>query len=293
MSAIHLLLPFASSILTVFGLLLLKRAQARDTSTWTTLIVVTWVTAIGFSALTLTGGTMQPAAMLWQPATVGTLFLAGLAFTFLGVKIGDVSIVTPIQGVKVLLVPAMALLVVDDVAGTRVWISSAIALCGIWFIQSTDNSVDRSKILISIGCALLAAISLTFFDLFIQRWAPAWGPGYFLPLAFACTALLSLGFLPVARTDGRSIRSQLSWPLLVGSLLMAVQAFGMTYTIARFGDATRVNIVYSLRGLWGVLLTWTLSKSLGLTAAAPSTALMLKRLAGAILIGISIVLALT
>jgi len=67
----------------------------------------------------------------------------------------------------------------------------------------------------------------------------------------------------------------------------------MTYTIARFGDATRVNIVYSLRGLWGVLLTWTLSKSLGLTTAAPSTTLMLKRLAGAILIGISIVLALT
>ena len=293
MSAIHLLLPFASSILTVFALLLLKRAQAREASTWTTLIVVTWVTAIGFSALTLIGGNMQPVSLFWQPITVGVLFLAGLAFTFLGVKIGDVSIVTPVQGIKVLLVPAMALLVVDDVAGTRIWISSAVALCGIWFIQSTDDTVDRSKIRISIGCALLAAVSLTFFDLFIQRWAPAWGPGYFLPIAFACTAFLSLGFLPVARPDGRSIRSQLSWPLLVGSLLMAVQAFGMTYTIARFGHATQVNIVYSLRGLWGVLLTWVLSKSLGLTTSTPSTALMFKRLAGAILIGISIALALT
>ena len=293
MPAIHLLLPFASSILTVFALLLLKRAQTYKTSTWTTLIVVTWITAVAFSALTLIGGTMQPVSLLWQPVAVGALFLAGLAFTFLGVKIGDVSIVTPVQGIKVLLVPAMALLIVDDVAGTRIWISSAIALCGIWFIQSTDNSVDQSKIRISIGCALLAAVSLTFFDLFIQRWAPAWGPGYFLPIAFACTAVFSLGFLPVARPDKRSIRSQLCWPLLVGALLMAVQAFGMTYTIARFGDATRVNIVYSLRGLWGVLLTWTLSKSLGLTTAAPSTPLMLKRLAGAILIGISIVLALT
>ncbi len=275
------------------GLLLLKRAQTLGTSTWTTLIVVTWITALAFSALTLIGGSMQPAALLWQPAAVGALFLAGLAFTFLGIEIGDVSVVTPVQGVKVLLVPAMALLIVDDVAGTRIWIAALVALGGIWFIQSTDGSVERSKVRISIGCALLAAVSLTFFDLFIQRWAPAWGAGYFLPLSFACTALLSLGFLPMARPGQQTIRSQICWPLIAGSLLMAVQAFGMTYTIARFGDATRANIVYSARGLWGVLLTWTLSRSLGLTPTAPSTTLMLKRLAGAILIGVSIVLALT
>jgi len=290
---IHLLLPFFSSILTVFGLLLLKRAQAQATSTWATLIVVTWLTAIAFTPLTLTGGTMQPLSQFWQPLSVGALFLAGLGFTFLGIKIGDVSIVTPVQGVKVLLVPAMALLIFNDVAGMQIWISAAIALAGILFIQSTDGEVDRARIRISILCALLAAVSLTFFDLFIQKWAPAWGgAGYFLPLSFGCTAVLSLGLLPFARPSQRTIRSQLCWPLIVGSLLMAVQAFGMTFTIATFGDATRVNIVYSLRGLWGVLLTWTLSRSLGLTATAPNSTLMLKRLAGAILIGVSIVLAL-
>ena len=292
MPVIHLLLPFCSSILIVIALLLLKRAQAQGTSTWTILIVVTWTTAVAFLALTLTGSTTQPASMLWQPAIVGTLFLAGLALTFLGVEIGDVSIVTPIQGVKVLLVPAMALLVIDDVAGTRVWISAVLALGGICFIQSTDESVDRSKVRISIGCALLAAISLTVFDLLIQKWASDWSPGYFLPLSFACTALLSLVFLPSTRSAGRTFRSQICWPLVAGSLLMALQIFGMTFTIAKFGDVTRVNIVYSLRGLWGVLLTWTLSKSLGLTTAVPNTTLMLKRLAGAILIGVSIILAL-
>jgi drug/metabolite transporter (DMT)-like permease len=282
----------ASSILTVLGLLLLKRAQAQGTSTWTTLIVVTWTTAVAFSALTLIGGTLQPLSLVWQPAIVGALFLAGLSFTFLGVQIGDVSIVTPVQGVKVLLVPALAVLVVGDVAGTRIWLAAAIAMGGIWFIQSTDDTLDRSKVRISIGCALLAAVSLTFFDLLIQKWAPAWGPGYFLPIAFASTALLSLGFLNLARPNRQSIRSQLCWPLVIGALLMAVQAFGMTYTIAQFGDATRVNIVYSLRGLWGVLLTWALAKSLGLSDTLPTSSVMLKRLAGAILIGVSIVLAL-
>ena len=282
----------ASSILTVLGLLLLKRAQAQGTSTWTTLIVVTWTTAVAFSALTLIGGTMQPLSLVWQPVIVGALFLAGLSFTFLGVEIGDVSIVTPVQGVKVLLVPALAVLVVGDVAGTRIWLAAAIAMGGIWLIQSTDDTLDRSKVRISIGCALLAAVSLSLFDLLIQKWAPAWGPGYFLPIAFASTALLSLGFLNLARPNRQSIRSQLCWPLVIGALLMAVQAFGMTYTIAQFGDATRVNIVYSLRGLWGVLLTWTLAKSLGLADTLPASSVMLKRLAGAILIGVSIALAL-
>ena len=282
----------ASSILTVLGLLLLKRAQAQGTSTWTTLIVVTWTTAVAFSALTLIGGTMQPLSLVWQPAIVGALFLAGLSFTFLGVQIGDVSIVTPVQGVKVLLVPALAVLVVGDVAETRIWLAAAIAMGGIWFIQSTDETLDRAKVRLSIGCALLAAVSLTLFDLLIQKWAPAWGPGYFLPIAFASTALLSLGFLNLARPNRQSIRSQLCWPLVIGALLMAVQAFGMTYTIAQFGDATRVNIVYSLRGLWGVLLTWTLAKSLGLSDTLPGSSVMLKRLAGAILIGVSIALAL-
>lgn len=282
----------ASSILTVLGLLLLKRAQAQGTSTWTTLIVVTWTTAVAFSALTLIGGTMQPLSLVWQPVIVGALFLAGLSFTFLGVEIGDVSIVTPVQGVKVLLVPALAVLVVGDVAGNRIWLAAAIAMGGIWLIQSTDDTLDRSKVRISIGCALLAAVSLSLFDLLIQKWAPAWGPGYFLPIAFASTALLSLGFLNLARPNRQSIRSQLCWPLVIGALLMAVQAFGMTYTIAQFGDATRVNIVYSLRGLWGVLLTWTLAKSLGLADTLPASSVMLKRLAGAILIGVSIALAL-
>ncbi len=293
MATIHLLLPLASSILTVVGLLFLKQAQARSTSTWTTLLAVAWVTGLCFLSLTALGGTMQPWMQLWQPASVGALFLIGLTFTFLGVRIGDVSIVTPVQGVKVLLVPAFAILITRDVAGQQVWLAAAVAVGGIWLIGANDDSVDRSRIRISIACALLAAVSLTFFDLLIQRWAPAWGPGYFLPIAFGSTAVLSLFLLPLASQPEHPIRSQLNMPLLLGSLLMAVQAFGMTFTIAKFGDATRVNIVYSLRGLWGVLLTWMLSKSLGLTADSPSTPLMLKRLAGAVLIGVSIVLALS
>ena len=64
----------------------------------------------------------------------------------------------------------------------------------------------------------------------------------------------------------------------------------MTFTVAKFGDATRVNIVYSLRGLWGVLLTWLL---LHLSSAGDtiSNRVMTMRLIGAVLIGVAVLVA--
>jgi hypothetical protein len=74
---------------------------------------------------------------------------------------------------------------------------------------------------------------------------------------------------------------------------MSIQAVGMTLTLGLFGDATRVNIVYSLRGLWGVLLTWIVAHHFEPRDMAPSHRVMSQRLAGAVLIGISVIIAVT
>ena len=58
-------------------------------------------------------------------------------------------------------------------------------------------------------------------------------------------------------------------------------------------DATRVNIVYSLRGLWGVLLTWLLARQVTAAGPVPSRRTMVMRLIGAALIGFSVILSVT
>lgn len=252
------------------------------------MIVVSWSCACVFPPLILLGGTMQPVSLLWQPAIIGTLFLAGQLFTFLAVERGDVSIAAPVLGVKVLIVPATAPFFVNETASPRVWIAAGIAVIGIGFVQARDRSIDRAKILASVGFALLAAVSMTLFDLLIQRWAPAWGAGYFLPVAFFFAAVFSLGFLKLGNRPRELREKNALRPLATGAVLMAVQAIGMTLTIGLFGDATRVNIVYSLRGLWGVLLTWLLAR--GLADSDTGHATMTMRLAGAILIGVSVVI---
>ena len=243
--------------------------------------------------LAFMGGTMQPVSQFWQPAIIGGLFLAGQLFTFLAVDRGDVSVAAPVLGVKVLIVPALAPFFVDDELSAKVWIAAAIAVIGIGFVQARDASIERSRILASVGFALLAACSMTLFDLLIQRWAPTWGAGYFLPVAFGFAAVFSLAFAGFADRPSDLKARGVIRPLAVGALLMSIQAIGMTVTLGLFGDATRVNIVYSLRGLWGVLLTWAVAQHLVGTGAAPGHRTMTMRLIGAVLIGVSVVISVT
>jgi drug/metabolite transporter (DMT)-like permease len=280
-------------VIVVFGLLALKRAQANGASTWTTMICVTWMCALIFPLLAFLGGEMQPVGLLWQPAIIGVLFMAGQGWTFLAVKLGDVSIAAPVQGIKVLIVPAIAMIIVRENMPGQVWFAAAIAMVGVVCVQTSDDKVDRSRILASVGFAALAALTMSVFDLLIQRWAPAWGAGYFLPLALGFAALFSVAFLPLADAPKRWFQSDLRGPLILGSVLMAVQAIGMTVTLAHWGDATRVNIVYSLRGLWGVLITWALLHQAPATSGRTSSRTMSMRLVGAILIGVAVVIAVT
>ena len=253
------------------------------------MILTAWSAAIIFTTLTLLGGTMQPATMLWQPAVIGALFLAGQFFMFMAVKLGDVSIAAPVLGLKVLIVPALGLLVINDKVTANIWIAAALAVLGVALVQSSDANVDRRKIMISVVFSLLGALTMTLFDLWIQTWAPAWGAGRFLPLTFGFAALFAVFFVPLADKPATLANKDLLKPLAIGVLLMSIQAIGMTFTLAKFGDATRVNIVYSLRGIWGVVFTWLLAKRLQVDATQPSHRIMFQRLIGALLIGVAVI----
>jgi steroid 5-alpha reductase family enzyme len=65
----------------------------------------------------------------------------------------------------------------------------------------------------------------------------------------------------------------------------------MCFCLAKFGDAPRINIVYALRGLWGVLLAWLLARTLGTNEATAGRTVMLRRLFGAILLTVAVLLA--
>jgi len=288
-SPIHLFLPLISSLFVIFALLYLQRAQSAGISAWTTLVGLNWACALVYPPLLLLGGEVHP-ELLYQPAIVGGLFLLGQFCVLLSIRWGDVSISAPVQGVKVLMVPALGALFLSAEISPTIWWSAARALVGIVLVQAKKGQGSRAQITASIAFAILAALCMSVFDLLLQQWAQAWGSGTFLPVSFTFAGLFAIPLIPWTDSPKRIRELKMTKVLLIGCLLMAVQSIGMTFTLAQFGDATRVNIVYSLRGLWGVLLTWLLAEQFGATAGMDNR-VMKMRLAGAVLLTIAVVVA--
>jgi drug/metabolite transporter (DMT)-like permease len=287
----HLLLPLIAGILLICGLLLLKQTASHGVSPWTTAFLSNHWSAASFATLWFFGGTMQPWHLFYQPLAIALLFIAGIGFTFTAVQVGDVSIATPVLGVKVVFVALLSMLVNDTGLPKPLWIGAILAAVGIGLIQWTGSGQHR-RILATIALAMSASVSFATFDILVQRWSPIWGAGRFLPITYAIVALCSWLWAPKVQWK-LIIDQRTRCPLLIGSMLVGAQAICIVLALALYGDAVRVNIVYALRGLWGVLFAWVAAHLWGYRASVDSTRnQMLVRLLGAITLTIAVVVAL-
>lgn len=287
----HLFLPLTASLLFVVGLIFVKRTTSAGINPWTVAFLSNLWAAVVFSGFWFVGGTGQPLSMIWQPAIIAFLYVAGLTFTFLAIERGDVSVATPVFGVKVLFVAGLVTIFGGTSLSTTIWLAAALAVAGIGLIQWTGPGGQHRQLILTILLALSAAMSFATFDLLVQKWAPSWGVGRFLPLIYWLVALFSLVYLP--RFQWFALRDpRLRKPLLAGACFVGLQAIFIVTTLSIFGDATRVNIVYATRGLWGVLFAWGVARIWGGAEAHVSSRIMLVRLAGAALLTMAVMLAL-
>lgn len=294
---VHLLFPLFSSVVFVLGMVLGKRAITAGASPWTsTFLANVWLAAI-WAAMGVWRGEWLPPSAWGQAALVGLAFVGGQMFSFLAFQHGDVSVATPIFGTKVVLVALILSIVGEEPVGARVWIGAVLASLGVAIMQrgaATHTTARRGgwRAIATVGLALLSATSLSLFDVGVQRWARQWGANAFLPAIFVAGGLLSCGFLPWCDRPSRVRGLGVGRPLLIGTFLIALQALSMSYSLGNYGDATRINIVYALRGLWAVGLAWWLARALGTSEADLPPSVLAWRLAGAILLTASVAIAL-
>jgi len=291
--SLHLLFPLLASLLFVCGLLLLKRATLAGANPWTVSLVANLWAATFFSAFwMLESHPIQP-SLLWQPALVAVFYITGQIGTFSAITHGDVSIAAPLFGVKVLLVAILATLLGGQQLPVAIWAAALLATAGIGLVQWTGHG-RHSRVWYTVGSALGASVSFSIFDVLIQRFCvgpdAGWSTGRFLPIMFWCVGLYSVVFLRGFQRE-KFGDPEIRRSLLIGGMLIALQALCIVFTLSAFGDAPRVNVVYSMRGIWGVLLAWATALIWGGSEADLTRRVMVTRLAGALLITISVVLA--
>lgn len=296
-----ILLPLASGLGYVAAVLLVKRASVHGVGLWRTAFVSNLAMGLCFAPLWLLGGREIDPALLWQPLLGGALFFAGQVFTFMALA-GDVSLATPVLGLKILFVAVASSLLVEEPVRAAWWLAALLGTAAIVLLQSTPREPSATPAGAApagqapgrtIAFAALAAASFAVTDVLVQRFTPTWGAGRFLPLMFGGLALLSFGLVPVFSAPLRSL-SPAAWRWLApGAILLALQAASMAYTLGTHGRATAANILYGTRGLWSVLAVGLLGAWLGTAGERRlPRAVFRRRLLGAGLLCAAVVLVL-
>lgn len=251
----YLLLPFAAAFVFALSTLFFKRAFQEGAGLMQAFVFNNVVVALVFQPLHATSGVPAGEASLWHPVIAGALFFVGQLCNFTALRIGDVSLVTPLIGTKVLFVPALAGLLFGEALRPGYGLAAILAVAGIFLMGATDLRPGKRMGATSL-LALGSGFSFALTDCLIQRWAPAFGSLRFIPWLFGTLGLLSLLTVP-ALDRGIARVPPGAWRWMLGAAaLTATQAVLITLSIGIWRDATGVNIVYSVRGLWGILLVW-------------------------------------
>jgi drug/metabolite transporter (DMT)-like permease len=252
---VSFLLPLGSAIVYVAGALLLKRAGELGVHVWQIAWRCNVTAAIAFTPLLLFGGTLRPIDQWWQPAVVALLFVLGQLFTFRSLRFGDVSVATPVLGVKIILVALFTTIVLRERLTSSLWIAAVLATVAIGLLQVTRGK-NHHHVGSTIVAAGMAALAYALFDVLVQKWSPAWGLGRFLPIMMGFVVLFSI--VPRVRFGRRETAATpeaMRW-LFGGAVCLGLQSVMFVSTIAMFGQAAVANVVYSTRGLWSVLAVW-------------------------------------
>jgi hypothetical protein len=198
-------------------------------------------------------------------------FVAGHLFNVAALRVGDVSVATPLLGVKVVFVALIARFAFGLPLSDSQLTATVLTSAGVLITGLTDFKPGRRTgwtTLLALGCAGSFAVT----DVLIQMWATEFGVLNFLSLLFGALALESilvlplLGFKARPETRHRSIFRQAAASLTapprawrwigLATALSAIQALLITGTIATWRDAAGVNVVYGTRGLWSLALVW-------------------------------------
>lgn len=295
-----LIAPLVSAVLYAFAAMTLKRATEQGGGAWRIGFVTNCVQAVLFAPIWLFADTAFSWAKvmpftwtnLLHAVIAGALFFVGQIFTFLALSRGDVSVVTPVLGTKVVLVAGFTVFILHTgISGAWWWaaglsVVATVLLGGGSRVKTSELTFKRSLLY-----GFIAATMYALTDVLAQRWSPQWGFCHFAPVMFLTVALLSFGFVPFSSGPLRELPA-VTWRwLLAGAVLLSAQAIGIAFAIMTYGEATLINILYTSRGIWTIVLVWICGPWFGNTERSHGTSVMVRRLVGSGLILIAVKLA--
>ncbi|MGC9450736.1 MAG: EamA family transporter [Oceanipulchritudo sp.] len=234
-----------------------------------------------------------PAGLLWAPALAGLSAFLGSLFQTLALKIGDVSVATPLLGAKVLFVALFSTLILGNILPLSWWLGAVLAGAGVFFLGQGPGVTDAPRRLgLTIFLSILSVAAFGLMDICVAGWGEAFGFRRFVAFQQIVTFALSLSLIPFFQGPLFGMpRKCWAW-LVAGSLVIVGQYYLLNWTISTYKDPTAVNIFYSSRGIWSVILVWTIGSAFGNLEGRLGWRILLRRIFGAGLLFAAILLVL-
>lgn len=282
---LHYLNPIASALIFALASICIKRALAEGAGATRSVFITNTTFLVALLPLWWLFPKPVDTALLWAPLAAGLAAFLGSIFQFMALKLGDVSVATPLLGGKVLFVALLSTLILGNVLPVSWWIGAVLAGLGIFFLGQVPGQPFRgSRLGLTIALSVLSVACFAMMDILIAGWGQAFGFQRFVVLQQLLVMILTLGVIPFFQDSLWRMPGK-CWPWLAcGSLLMVVQFYILNWTISTFGDPTAINIFYSSRGIWSVLLVWMIGPLLGNLERDHGWAVFWRRILGAVLL---------
>lgn len=192
-----------------------------------------------------------PWNVLYLPVLTGALFFLGQVFTFSAIRMGDVSLQTPMMGTKAVFAVLIAVACGTERISPSLILAAVVAMLGVGLLGFSGHPTE--KVRLSISLALVSSIFFAGTDTLVGLYARDFGVPAFLFITMATNALLSFALIPFFKKPLRAIPSA-AWPMIIAAcLIMGGQALLLNFTLGHYQHVAEINILYSTRGLWSVL----------------------------------------
>ena len=287
----YLLLPLCAAAIYAFSSVLIKRGLVQGVTMtqsfhWTNLAV-----GAVFAPLLLLETQEVRWELWWHPALVTCAFFLGTWLTFLSIRLGDVSLVTPLMGTKVVFVALGMVVMAGVVPPLVLWIAAGLTAVGIFLMGAGDFGKQAAGHAMAVGTALLSAAVFGICDVLVRMWSAEFGALTFLALSsmgvgFVSTVIWLIQGRPSLKLPARSPKF-----VFTGAVLVGVQAVMMGLALSYFDDATGINVAYASRGLWAIVLIALVGPRFGNHERHHSGRAFGWRIAGTVLLTVAIVLA--
>jgi len=287
---LYFLLPLAGAIIYALGSIILKRALKEGVTMDQSFHLTNLVLGGMFLPLLFLERTEVDWRDIWKPLLMGATFFSGNWLTFLGIKRGDVSLVTPLMGTKVVFVALGVVVLTGESPSLPLWAAAGLTTLGI-FVMGMADLKGGSHLVFTVLVTLSSAMIFGVCDVLVSWWSAEFGAPTFLAVGTSSVALYSsILWLIQGRPVILPERKGRRWAF-AGALMIGLQAIVMGVALSVFHNATGINVVYASRGLWVITLVVVFGRFLGNSEHRDNGRYFLWRVAGTVILTVAVIIA--